>query len=254
MGAAWRNWQGRPRAGGTVRHREVALTTSSAGPARRLWARTPRRSCAVCLGVEKVTRSGPERRPSARIVHLCDYHFVPPEPQGLELDSVAYRLQLARVEQVHHKHLAVLRCLIRCHGMQAVHAEGLNDDGRRAWRERVALLREMLADEPVLLAARQAGKLAADADAILEQVRLQRLEAGPAGVVEALGEGRAIPLEAKEGGEVADRDRAIVKRLLAAGPLAVVVLGGGHDLAGEAARQGRRVQYLRVETTRYPPP
>ena len=85
-------------------------------------------------------------------------------------------------------------------------------------------------------------------------MRSERLEAGAVGGLEALGEGRALPLESRQGREVAHRDRAIVKRLLAAGPLAVVVLGGGHDLASEVLRQGRNVEYLRVEVTRYPPP
>jgi hypothetical protein len=189
-----------------------------------------------------------------RIIHLCDLHIVPPEALGMERGSAVYRRHLAQPEMVHHQHLAVLRCLARHHGLQTVHAEGLNDDGLQAWRERVALLKGMLADEPTLLAARKLGKLEADATELLEQVRSERLEAGAVGVLEALGEGRALPLETRQGGELAQRDRAIVKRLLAAGPLAVVVLGGGHELAGEVARQGRNAEYLRVEVTQYPLP
>jgi hypothetical protein len=203
-------------------------------------------------GVARVVRQGPASKPAMRIVQLCDSPLVPAESLRLQPDSGAYREYLARAEMLHHQQVAFLRCLVRRHGVKAIHTPGLTDVSSSVWRENVALLKGMLVNEPDLLAARTAGKQASEAGALLARVRSQRLQTGPVGVLEALGEVRALPLEQRPGGGP-DREAAIVSRLLAAGPLSVIVLAGRHDLAEEFQRQGLLVQYLRVEMTRYAP-
>jgi hypothetical protein len=133
--------------------------------------------------------------------------------------------------------------------VREVYTEGLNDDGLLAWREQITLLREL----PARLKS-QIGKPHPDFDEIMALLLQISREVGAAGTFEAGGDGRALPLEEKEGGEVEERDRAIVKRLLAAGPCALVILGGGHNLTAEVERKGRGAEYLRVEVSRYPPP
>ena len=68
-----------------------------------------------------------------------------------------------------------------------------------------------------------------------------------------MGEVTTLPLEASAvpAPDVAARDRAIVKRLLGAGPCAVATLGGGHDLAVEMKWQAPEAEYLRVELSGY---
>jgi hypothetical protein len=45
---------------------------------------------------------------------------------------------------------------------------------------------------------------------------------------------------------------AMVAAAIRAGPVAVIILGGDHDLSAQVARQGEgRVRYIRVKTARY---
>jgi hypothetical protein len=193
-------------------------------------------------GVARIVRGGPERKPSARIVQLCHVPLRSALHLRVAPDSNAYRAYLTRIDMLHEQQTAVLRCLARHHGVKAIHAEGLADVSAAVWRANVALLKDMLAHEEDLQAA--------NAEDLLARLRQQCRLTGPVGVVEARGEAKALPLETRAGGG-SDRDAAIVERLLAAGPLAVMVLDGSHDLTEEIQRQGLLVQYLRVEMTRY---
>ena len=47
------------------------------------------------------------------------------------------------------------------------------------------------------------------------------------------------------------REDAIVRNLLKAGGVAVIVLGGDHDLADNLKRAGRQVKYERVTVPKY---
>jgi hypothetical protein len=52
--------------------------------------------------------------------------------------------------------------------------------------------------------------------------------------------------------KVREREKAPVRAALAAGPCAVIVLGGGHDLTDSVRRLGMgSCEYLRVVTQRY---
>jgi hypothetical protein len=189
-------------------------------------------------GVARVVRSGPEHKPSVRIVQLCSAPLPPARMQRAGTDSAAYLDQLARTDALQEQQVTVLRCLARHHGVKAIHAEGLADISAGIWHTNVALLKEMLLHEEELHAA--------GAVTLLARLRDQMRLAGPVGMLEARAEAKALPLETRPGGGP-ERDAAIVARLLAAGPLAVAVLDGSHDLTEEIERQGLLVQYLRVE-------
>jgi hypothetical protein len=193
-------------------------------------------------GVARVVRDGPEKKPSARIVHLCDARLKLAESLHVAPDSDAFRAHIASADVLQEQQTTVLRCLARHHGVKVIHAEGLADVSAVVWRANVALLKDMLSHEKELEGA--------NANDLVARMRQQRRLTGAAGLVDARGEAKTLPLETRLGGG-SNRDAAIVERLLAAGPLAVVVLDGGRDLKEEIRRQGLLVQYLRVEVDGY---
>jgi hypothetical protein len=154
---------------------------------------------------------------------------------------------------LHYQQVTLLRCLVRHHGLKTIHVEGMGDDGRQAWQERIKGLKEMLADEPLHRGLVAAGKLEQAARDALADIRKERLHAGAAGVLEAMGVVRTLPLEpfAVPLKDTAGRDRIIVKRLLGVGPCTVATLGGGDDLSDELERQATGAEYLRVELLKY---
>jgi hypothetical protein len=248
----WSRWSG---ASGVVAELEAQAREQARQSEQQFRAYAPARSVrlddldadAVALltglpGVARVVRDGPEHKPSARIVHLCDAPLQSAEMLRVSPDSDNFRAHLIRNDMLQQQQALLLRCLARHHGVKAIHAEGLADVSARIWRTNVALLKEMLVHERELQAA--------DAEALMIRLRQQRRLAGVVGVLEARGEAQGLPLEARPGSG-SDRDPAIVQRLLAAGPLAIVVLDGSQDLTEEIQRQGLLVQYLRVEVTGY---
>ena len=87
--------------------------------------------------VAEVTRHGPTERPTHRIVHLLDWHFVDRETFAADLRSLSdkpiadaeidrrHAKHLTNVAQVQAQQMALLRWLIKHHGLERVHVEGL---------------------------------------------------------------------------------------------------------------------------------
>src|SRR5207237_8197492 len=95
------------------------------------------------------------KNPARRIVHLRDYHFVSKELYALDMRQAHGReLTAEEIDQIHHElllevelvqleQMAVLRCLIKHHGLKNVFSEGFSPDELKAYRERIAVLRSM---------------------------------------------------------------------------------------------------------------
>ena len=76
--------------------------------------------------------------PTRRIIHLRDWHYVPKDLFTLDLNDLhgrtltaeeldrRYRESLLEVEVVQLEQMAMLRCLIKHHGLREVHAEGFS--------------------------------------------------------------------------------------------------------------------------------
>ncbi|HJT35113.1 MAG TPA: hypothetical protein VJ783_24005 [Pirellulales bacterium] len=174
-----------------------------------------------CPAVASVERSVAVVRPKHRIVHLLDLHPVPfdnyaadirdqdPEVTDAGIEA-EYKAEMAQVVRVYLAEDKLLRWLATYHGLRRVHFEGMTD-----------------ADKPFEFA-----------DGLL---------AVPAEDGEAYAS--ADPFKGDRltfGGPANDaREAAIVRRLLRAGPLAIVVLGGAHDLSDEIRAAGD-AEYLRV--------
>jgi hypothetical protein len=199
-------------------------------------------------------------RPSCRIVHLRDWHYVPPDLFALDARQAAgralsdaevealYREHLVEIELVSLEQIGLLRGLVRHHGLRSVLAEGLTPGGLPAYRDVLAALR----DTDRRLAELQKGRAGARAEApdidrgIAELVRghrRQMLEHGAAGQLAVAGEVEVLPLDDEaalarakpvgpDGKARADpaaveaRHDAQVRAALASGPCAFIILGG----------------------------
>lgn len=110
-------------------------------------------------GVVQVDASVRVEKPTSRIIHLLDWHFVPKElfiidmnhahGRSLSPDEIAvlYEQHLLEVELVQLEHIAVLRCLLKHHRLKTVFAEGFSRGELNEYRDRIAVLREMEKDQ-----------------------------------------------------------------------------------------------------------
>jgi hypothetical protein len=101
-------------------------------------------------GVSQVEVGVQADKPTCRIVHLRDWHFVPKELSALELQTAGDREWVAReMDRLHQEHLleveavqleqmALLRCLIQHHGLKRVYCEGLTANDLPNYKEMVA--------------------------------------------------------------------------------------------------------------------
>src|SRR5262245_44425275 len=93
-------------------------------------------------------------RPSARIVQLRDWHFVPRDLYALDARQVYGRdLTEEGIEALHEEHLlqvelvqleqaALLRCLAQYHGLRRLLAEGMTEKDVPLYPDRIGSLRE----------------------------------------------------------------------------------------------------------------
>lgn len=204
-----------------------------------------------------------------------------------EIDLLHEEL-LLEVELVQIEQMAVLRCLIEHHGLRRVVAEGFSDGEVKLYKEKVAAhgavekeqipaLRKQLAEIRTLLADMKEGeerygtakKIEEEILGLLDQHRIALLELGAAGRLLMTGElQEVLPLEDAEkleqakpvtpSGEVKldpakvkARNDAQVRMAFKHGPVAVVILGGAHDLKDSASRFTGGCEYLRVTTRRF---
>jgi hypothetical protein len=78
-------------------------------------------------------------KPTHRVIHIRDWHFVSRDAFALDFEQAIgkpltdqdYREHLLQVELVQHEQAAVLRCLIKHHGLKRVLAEGLTAEASR---------------------------------------------------------------------------------------------------------------------------
>ncbi len=248
------------------------------------------------VGVDVAVRA---HRPTHRIVHVLDWHYVPRDLYAVDLRHAAGRALsdeevdrlheelLLEVEAVQLEQLAVLRALVKHHGLRQVFCEGLSPAGLPAFREKIVALRAVENEHiPVLQRQLQQAKdlkrdatgdddqaksaaIEAEVLALLDRHRRELLELGAPGRLAVAGEAEVAALEDAElldkakpvmpdgtvrvdAEKVRARHDAIVKAATASGPLAVIVLGGSHDLSASVRQLGgARCEYVRVETRMY---
>jgi hypothetical protein len=241
----------------------------------------------------------PEKAKNRCIVHLRDWHFVPRDSFAIDMADaygrtlsadeidLLYEQHLLEVELVQLEQIALLRCLIKHHGLKAVFAEGFASTEIKGYRERVAALRavekeqipklrEQLKDIRRLATndpktKEKAKAIEAEIVEMLEQHRRRMLEMGSTGQLLISGEledvlpledakalaqsmpiapdGKMEPDPAKIEARHDAQVREVMKRKESA---TVIVLGGSHDLSASIRRNtDGKCEYLRVTTKRY---
>lgn len=90
-------------------------------------------------GISKVETAVRVGKPTHRIVHLRDWHFVPRNLYAIDVRNASnrplseeaidrlYEAFLLEVEAVQLEQMALLRCLIQHHGLRRILCEGLTD-------------------------------------------------------------------------------------------------------------------------------
>ena len=252
-------------------------------------------------GVVRVDVGVKAEKPTCRIVHLRDWHFVPKDLYALDMKTATgreladdeidrlHRELLLQVEAVQLEQMALLRCLVKHHGLKRLHCEGLTAKDLPNYKEKIAVLREMdrtqiselrkqLAEVRELLKGTDPNtdrhakvkKIEAEVCDLIDQYRLQLLELGAPGRLLIGGEiddvlplddadllDRAKPVtpEGKirlDKEKVKARNDAQVKAVMDGGGFGLIVLGGAHDLSDSVRRLGHgRCEYVRVTTRRF---
>ena len=167
-----------------------------------------------------------------------------------------YDEHLDLVERVQEEQVALLRLLVREHGVRRVLIEGLTPSGMDNYKEMVTSLGEIEQDRARLGEKRT------------DELRQRLLEFGAVGRLVMEGEVEAVPLEDDEtldaanpvrGGKVQfdakkveARHEAMVKRAVEQGEVVVILLGEAHDLSWAVGRLAPRAEYVRVGTSRLP--
>lgn len=219
-----------------------------------------------------VRQAAGQRLPDAEVERLYEEHLLETE--------------LVQIEQV-----AILRCLARRHGLRTVRIEGLTAKEVPLFRERIEALREIAKDadaarrqlgevRELMLAMETAGRKGTDGHRqavaierdllmLIGQSRPLLLEVGAVGrllmggeidAVLHLDDGAALELANPvtpagririDAARVRLREDANVRAALDAGPFALIVLGGAHDLSGSVRRLAGDCEYVRVTTRAY---
>ena len=94
-------------------------------------------------------------RPTRRIVHLRDWHHVPRDLYALDLRNAAgreltgdeidahHQEHLLEIEAVQIEQVAILRCLVRHHGLNRFFCEGFSQNKMPHYREKIIALRDI---------------------------------------------------------------------------------------------------------------
>lgn len=224
--------------------------------------------------------------PARSVVHVRDWHVVPRDLYALDLRQAAGRplddreidarlRELVReVDAIQQEQEMILNALAARYGLRRVLVEGLTPEGMANYRgvlsvfkateDRLARLRESAAG----LDPRPAD-IDRQVEAMARDLREKSLEYGASGRLMGRGVIDVLPLDDAdllEGARPVRSDGAVrfdhdkvearhdgqVRRALAAGPCAVLVLGGAHDLSASVRRLGGgSTEYIRVTPKRY---
>jgi hypothetical protein len=250
----------------------------------------------IAVRVEKLTH---------RIIHLRDWQFVHRDLFAIDVWTASkrpfseeeidrlYEELLLEVQSVQLEQLALLRCLIKHHGLRPIFSEGLTEEDLPSFKEKIAVLRAIEQEEIPQLRKQlhetrelKKGMEAVGRDqtksyeqalgiehqlvALLQDHQKSLLELGsPRRLLIANEIEAVLPLE-DPGQLIAARPMtpagkmkvdpqnllasqdSIVKAATRHGSLALIVLGGTHDLSDSVRQVGDgQWEYIRVTTRRY---
>lgn len=222
---------------------------------------------------KQVVELGAEN-PQHQVIHLLNYHFLSRELFAADLEdrrhkrlareeiNEKYEEFLQRIESVQKEQIAVLRELIRHHGVKEVYYEGVTNKNQKQFLLKVERVKNF--QPPYLDSASPFDLL------IREQYAHDLLEIGAPGKLLISRELQAVrPLDAAEPLEAANpiredgrfvfdehanetREDFMVRHLLSETSLVVIVLGAGHDLTNNLAKQTSKFRYIKISTKHLP--
>lgn len=236
--------------------------------------------------VVEVELKVPIEKPAQRIIHLRDWHFITRDAFGIDAQNTSetelteeeishlYGHFLLQVDAIQTEQLAILRRLIKDHGLKRIFVEGLSAEEMPNFLERVAIFRALEQNQipklrKQLEEARElkAKEIEQQALQMLDEHGVRLLHIGAAGRLLVAGEiDEVLPLEDSVLHDQADpisgnkirfdrdkvraREDAQVKAVLDKGPFGLIILGGAHDLS-DSVRQHPGCEYIQVTTKRF---
>lgn len=206
-------------------------------------------------GVQRVERLVIVRAPRHRIIHVADWHTVPHDFYAADLRAVSdhpvtddeiekhYAFSDAVTKVVQLSQRKLLRWMGTYYGVRTVFLEGVTDQSLPAY---LTLVRSVGRRGPDFLPPDFGAAAQAFLAGHIEELRAAEDEsASERAKIEAVGH-LVFDGPANEA-----REAAIVHRLIESASLAVVVLGGDHDLS-KHVREVPGCEYLRVFVDGYP--
>lgn len=219
----------------------------------------------------------------ATIIHIDNWHWVPkpyfvadlketdPTLTDDEIDE-RYAQHLNDVEELQRQQVELVRDLCKTHGLKNIFYEGVTDENLDACYQsnaRVKRLDTLQAEIDALGNDPEADSIRNKLESLRAELREESLQLGAIGHLIRSGEiADFLPLE--DAGRLTDadplrpdgklrsnpaaekaREDAMAKRLLATGPVAIVVLGGDHDLEDNLKKFLPSVQYQKVQAAKY---
>lgn len=195
-------------------------------------------------GILRVEHVAPFSGAKCQIIHIAAYRKVNRTALAIELRDqdpkvtekeieAKYQTMLAIMREVHGNQLRLIRWLAKEHGVRAIYLEGLTDIDKDVYAETVRFV--STGERAMFIDAAGQALVAGDIDSVLPAEDEAAFEA--ANLV--TDEGVKFDAAANH-----VREAAMVRRLAEGGPLAVVVLGVGHDLSKHAKDQG--CDYIKV--------
>lgn len=226
----------------------------------------------VFLGIILIFRMPLGAEPT-KIIHILNWHYVDRDDFAADLRANSdkpisdeqvtkeYLSFLDDVREIQKQQMELLRTLIKKHELKAVYVEGLTEKNHKGILE---FLESMKKYERTRKPSEDRFDRQIEA---LHQLSLLHVGAAPRLVMS--GELKTIlPAEDSTAMEAAnpvrpdgtlvydlkaatDREDAIARNLLKAEGVAVIVLGGGHDLADNIKRVGGSCRYERISVEKY---
>lgn len=195
-------------------------------------------------GVSRVEHIAPLSGAKRRIIHIADYRKVnrtfvaidlrEQDPDVTEEEIEAeYQAMLAIMLEVKGNQLRVIRWLAKQHGIRAIYLEGLTDIDKDVYADTVRFI--STGERAMFIDAAGQALLAGDIESVLPADDEAAFEAANPDTDDD------VKLDAAANDA---REAAMVRRLAESGPLAVVLLGVGHDLSKHAKERG--CDYIKV--------
>jgi hypothetical protein len=222
-------------------------------------------------------------RPPTKIIHVKNWHWVPkrdfaiglqqsnPYLTGEELER-RYATFLDDVEELQREQVILIRELAMQHVLRSAFYEGVTPDNMPSFElaeRRATRLHKLegqlkdLGDDP------EVNRVRRELMQLIQELRHEVLQLGAIGTLIREGSLESvIPLESTATIEAANpitadghmranpaamkaREDEMVRRILVGGPIAIVVLGGDHDLTEALKTTGRPFTYEFVEAPTY---